>query len=90
MTNSAIVWTMLALAAAAAVIVVGASAAAHRRSRVRTSVRRQQFGPEYDRAVQEFGNRAHAERELIPRTASAISRAGRGGSHALRVKLEPH
>jgi hypothetical protein len=67
MTNSAIVWTILALVAAAVLIGVGALAAAHRRSRVRTSELRQQFGPEYDRAVQEFGNSARAERELASR-----------------------
>jgi DNA-binding transcriptional regulator YdaS (Cro superfamily) len=67
MTNSTMLWTTLALVAAAVLIVVSAIAS-RRRSRVRTAELRQQFGPEYDRAVQELGNRARAEHELTLRT----------------------
>jgi hypothetical protein len=66
MTNTNILWIVLALLAVAAVIL--AAVASRRRARERSVELRQRFGPEYDRAVQEFGSPARAERELAART----------------------
>jgi hypothetical protein len=66
MRNTNILWIVLALLAVAAVIV--GTIASRRRARERSAELRQRFGPEYDRAVQEFGSPARAERELAART----------------------
>jgi hypothetical protein len=65
MTNNEIGWILVALAALAMVIV--AAMAARRRSRMRSVELRQRFGPEYDRAVEQYGSPARAERELASR-----------------------
>jgi hypothetical protein len=65
MTNTAMMWIVVALFAAAAVLV--AAIAFRRRARVRSAGLRRRFGPEYDRAVQEFGSRMRAEHELAAR-----------------------
>jgi hypothetical protein len=57
------VWIIIAIAA---VVVLGAVAWAAWRKR-RTGALRQRFGPEYDRAVTEKGNRRRAESELDAR-----------------------
>ncbi len=58
-------WILLA---AALIVVVVAIAAAYYAKRRKESVRlRQQFGPEYGRTVERFGNRAKAEAELAAR-----------------------
>jgi hypothetical protein len=66
MTNTAIMlWTLVALAAIA--IVIAAAFETRRRMRIRSAELRQRFGPEYDRAVDEFGTPARAERQLAAR-----------------------
>jgi hypothetical protein len=65
MTNTNILWIVLALLAVAAVIV--GAVASRRRARERSVELQQRFGPEYDRAVQELGSPARAERELAAR-----------------------
>jgi hypothetical protein len=66
MTNTAILWTIIALGAA--VIAIVAALASRHRSRLLSAELRQRFGPEYDRAVQDYGSAARAERELAART----------------------
>ena len=66
MNNNEMLWTIVALIAAAAVIV--AVIASRRRARLRTDAMHRRFGPEYDRAVEEFGSPMKAERELAART----------------------
>jgi hypothetical protein len=56
-----------ALIAAAVVIVAVAVVASRRRRAVRSAELKARFGPEYERAIQELGNRARAERELASR-----------------------
>jgi MYXO-CTERM domain-containing protein len=65
MTNNTVLWTVVALVALAVVIV--ATIASRRRTRVRSAELRRRFGPEYDRAVEEMGSEARAERELAAR-----------------------
>jgi hypothetical protein len=65
MNNTAMLWILVALAAVAIVIV--AAIAARRRMQMRSAELRQRFGPEYDRAVEELGSPARAERELAAR-----------------------
>jgi len=62
--NTVVLWTILALAAVAIVAVI----ASRRRARMRSAELRRRFGPEYDRAVEETGSPARAERELAART----------------------
>jgi hypothetical protein len=59
-------WTILA-AVLAVVAVVAIAIISARSSRRRHAVLKDRFGPEYDRAVQEHGNVARAERELATR-----------------------
>jgi|HubBroStandDraft_6_1064221.scaffolds.fasta_scaffold110349_3 hypothetical protein len=68
MTNTELLWTMIALGAVAIAIVVVGAIAFRRRARMRSAELRQRFGPEYDRAVAEFGSPARAERQLAART----------------------
>lgn len=65
-TNTALVWILVALAAVAIAIV--AVVGARRRALMRSVELRQRFGPEYERAVEEFGSEARAERALAART----------------------
>ena len=62
-SNSA--WIVVGLIAA--VLVIAFAAIAIRRSRARRAELMNRFGPEYDRAVNEFGSPAKAERELAAR-----------------------
>ena len=64
-TNAALQWTIVVLAAIALLIL--AAIASRRRSLARSVELRQRFGPEYDRAVEQFGTSARAERELAAR-----------------------
>jgi hypothetical protein len=66
MTNTAMMWIVVAMIAAAVVLV--AAIALRRRLRLRSAGLRRRFGPEYERAVQEFGSPVRAERELAART----------------------
>ncbi len=65
MTDTTLLLIVVALAAAALVVV--ASLFSARRNRARSAELRERFGPEYDRAVEEFGGRKRAERELAKR-----------------------
>ena len=65
MTNTAVMWIVVALIAAAVVLV--AAIAFRRRVRLRSAALLRRFGPEYDRAVQECGSPMRAERELAAR-----------------------
>jgi hypothetical protein len=64
-SNTALQWTIVALAAVAILIV--AAIAARRRTLARSAALHQRFGPEYDRAVEEYGSSGRAERELAAR-----------------------
>ncbi len=66
MTNTAMLWILVALVAAAVLIV--AAIEVRRRNRIRGAELREKFGPEYDRAVEQYGSPARAERELAART----------------------
>src|SRR6201998_4507740 len=57
----------IALIVAVIVLIVGALVAFYLRRR-RTEKLREHFGPEYDRAVAEGGNRSRAESTLVDRT----------------------
>lgn len=57
-------WTVLAVLAVLTTV-IGIALARH--AQVRTAELRRRFGPEYDRAVEELGNTARAERELEQR-----------------------
>jgi hypothetical protein len=57
-------WVWAVIIAAAIVLIAAVWAAAHRRQRQRTLSR---FGPEYDRALEEHGDRRAAERDLLDR-----------------------
>ena len=57
-------WLLVGVALAAVALVIAASVFSARRNRVRSAQLQERFGPEYDRAVQEHGDRARAEREL--------------------------
>jgi hypothetical protein len=63
--DKTVLWVIIALGAVAIVIV--ALFIERRRARRRSVDLQRQFGPEYDRAVQQFGSRAGAERELAAR-----------------------
>ena len=65
MDNTIVMWTLVA--AAAVVIMIAAIIGARRRAQHRSAYLQQQFGPEYDRAVEEQGGAARAERELVNR-----------------------
>lgn len=58
---------LIAVAIAAVAIVIIAAFASRRRARLRSAELRENFGPEYDRAVVELGSTKHAERELAAR-----------------------
>jgi hypothetical protein len=65
MDNTSVMWIIAAAAAVA--IVIAAVIGSRRRARARRAQLQQQFGPEYDRAVEEHGSATRAERELANR-----------------------
>lgn len=65
MSDSTLI-AIIALVAALAIVLV-AAVASRRRSQQRRLELRERFGPEYDRAVEEFGGPARAERVLASR-----------------------
>jgi hypothetical protein len=65
MSDSDILWLIVALAAAAILVVAIITTRKH--SRARSVELRERFGPEYERAVAQFGSPARAERELAAR-----------------------
>ena len=58
MNDTRIIWVVIALAVIAAIVV--ASVMRVRQTRERTRLLRERFGPEYDRAVRQFGRRGEA------------------------------
>jgi hypothetical protein len=64
-SNAALLWILIALAAIA--LLVGAAIASRRQLLSRSAALREQFGPEYDRAVEQLGSSTRAERELAAR-----------------------
>jgi len=64
-TTTILLWTIVVTAAIAASVL--AVVLGLRRTRVRRVELRNQFGPEYDRAVMQYGTHAKAERELARR-----------------------
>jgi len=64
MDNSTLVWVVVALAIVAIVII--AVVASRHRARARRAELQHKFGPEYDRAVEEYGA-DRADRELLSR-----------------------
>src|SRR5882724_3570105 len=65
MDNTSVMWIVVASAAVA--ILIAAVIGSHRRARARSTELQEQFGPEYDRAVDEYGSTAGAERVLASR-----------------------
>ncbi|HEY3666939.1 MAG TPA: hypothetical protein VGL19_13090 [Polyangiaceae bacterium] len=65
MDNESVMW--IVVAAAAILIMAAAVIGSRRRARRRSGELQRQFGPEYDRAVEEQGSTARAERELAKR-----------------------
>jgi hypothetical protein len=66
MRDPTVLWTIVALIAAAIVTFL-AIVSSQRRARMRSAALRQRFGPEYDRAIEEFGSPVRAERQLAAR-----------------------
>jgi hypothetical protein len=65
MDNTSVMWLIVAVLAVA--IVVIAVIASRRRSQARSAQLQHQFGPEYDRALEQHGSAVRAERELEAR-----------------------
>jgi hypothetical protein len=65
MDNTSVMWIVVATAAVA--ILIAGIVGARRRARARRAQLQLQFGPEYDRAVDEQGSEARAARELDKR-----------------------
>ncbi len=63
--DNTVVYVVIALAIVALVIV--AAFVSQRRARARSAELQRQFGPEYDRALEQAGSRAKAERALLAR-----------------------
>ena len=63
--DNTVLYVIIALSVAAIVIV--SALLSQRRTRARSAELRRQFGPEYDRAVEQSGSRAKAERALLAR-----------------------
>ena len=63
--DNTVVYLIIALAIVAIVIV--AAVVSQRRARARSAELRRQFGPEYDRALEQNGSRKKAERALLAR-----------------------
>ncbi|HWA71520.1 MAG TPA: hypothetical protein VG937_04285 [Polyangiaceae bacterium] len=64
MTDSEQMWTLVALGIAAIVIAIAAFVLTRRGTKARRAELQRHFGPEYERAVDEFGSPERAEREL--------------------------
>lgn len=65
MSNTTTLWIVISAVVVALGVIV--ALVAHHRARVRSAELREHFGPEYDRAVEEVGSAARAERELAQR-----------------------
>jgi hypothetical protein len=86
--NDAVVltWSVVGLIAAAIVLVV--AIASRRRARLRSGELRQRFGPEYERAVEQYGSPALAERTLAARARRVERLRFRDLSEADRARFE--
>jgi hypothetical protein len=67
MTNTEMMWTIAVLIAAAILLLFAIATSTRRHARVHAVELQQRFGPEYDRAVRQYGSPALAERELTAR-----------------------
>jgi hypothetical protein len=85
MLDSNSTWIVVGLFAAVLVLVFAAVAV--RRTRGRRAELMNRFGPEYDRAVNEFGSPAKAERELAARARRVEHMHFRDLTEADRVKF---
>jgi hypothetical protein len=85
-SHTAMQWTIVALAAVAILIV--AVIAARRRALARSAALHQRFGPEYDRAVDEYGSSGRAERELAARARRVEHLHFRSLTEAERTRFE--
>jgi hypothetical protein len=65
--DTTVIWTIVVIAALGLLVAVGIIAATRRARLHRGTELRGQFGPEYDRAVVEYGGAKKAERELARR-----------------------
>ncbi len=65
MNDTEKLWTVIALLTAA--VLIASVALARYRARTRSAALQRQFGPEYDRTVEQLGDPASAERELEAR-----------------------
>jgi type II secretory pathway pseudopilin PulG len=61
------VWVVVVIALAAAIAVVGVLVAMRQQQARRSSELRDQFGPEYERALEEHGSRGKADSDLLGR-----------------------
>ena len=59
--------TLVALAIGLIIVVAIFAVAARKRARRRSEALREHFGPEYDRALEQHGDRARGEKELLSR-----------------------
>jgi hypothetical protein len=66
MTDTNTMWIIVGVAVFA-LIVLAVVVVTRKRAQLRSATLRRQFGPEYDRAVVEYGNTTRAERELEAR-----------------------
>jgi hypothetical protein len=81
-TQWIVILALLAVVAAVAIALLGARSSRHRHASLK-----RRFGPEYDRAVEEHGNVAHAERELAAREKRVQQQKLRPLPEADRVKF---
>ena len=65
------IWIWVAVGAVVVLLIIGLIARGARRSR--SEALREKFGPEYEHALREKGNRSRAEQELIARAEQAKS-----------------
>jgi hypothetical protein len=84
--DNPVLWIILGLAALA--IVVIAAIAMRRRARMQNAELRERFGPEYQRAVGEYGSESRAEHELAKRARRVDRLQFRDLTAAERTRFE--
>lgn len=85
MDNTTTLWIIVALVAVAFFAIVALLSRRH--SRQRSAELQRQFGPEYDRAVEDLGSQARAERELAARARRVEHFSSRELSTADRARF---
>ena len=85
MSDTNTIWMVVALVAVALAI-IGAAVAFSRRANQRSAMLRERFGPEHDRAIEQYGGRA-GERELVSRADRVDKLRFRELSDADRVRF---